>query len=234
VAAVTWQSSWGINTNGAASTVTIDDVTSAGSNRAHIIGVGVKSESTTLTSVIRVGTETATELDREFGSAIEVLVTEYHEPATDAADMVTTLSASRRHCIMAYAMANVNQTTPFGVVSSSSGSAATASSIAPASDTDDLVADFLMTEGDATTHTIGSGQGNEIDVESDSDSDTRIDGNASTELHSGGTSTTMTWSWTTSTFFVVSGLAVKEVAAAAVGPVLRHPYDKAMRTRLVG
>jgi len=228
---VDFESKWGGNSSDAATSLTIVNVTTAGTDRIMVTGVGIKSTTTTLTDVVRGGTETSTEVDVETGAtSLRLYINEYHntpadDPAAAAADVVITISASRRLCGMIYSLSNANQTTPHGARTAANGTAES-SSIAPASDSEDLVVDYLITVADATAHAAGAGQVNVIDAhDTVGDTTARIDGFGSTEPHTGGSSTTMSWSWTTSTDFVAIGMAIKESVVADLPPRLVQDQD---------
>jgi len=230
--AIVVESTHGFNSNGTtATTHTMTGVTSANSNRCLAGGVAIGSRSTTLTSLVRGGTETFN-IRNDIaavgaGENVRTYILDFVEPATSAADVVATISSSRRVGMALFSMSGVNQTTPSGTPkeASTSNGNVTSASLDVDSDSDDLVIDCLGTLGDATAHVIGSGQGNEIDAESDSDFTSRVDLFGSTEAHSGGSTTTMSWTWTTATSYAHEGMAIKEVAVGAVSiPVAMHEY----------
>lgn len=209
------ESVWSANSDSTdVTSLTVVGVTSAGSNRLLIGYVGVHSETTTITSVVR-GSENFTQGTAVSNAGpIKGVISRFTAPATAAQDIVVTISASRKVLAMFMAVSGVDQTTPVGTQASADSEGATTLSAAPASDTDDLVFGGLVTFADATAHTAGSGETERISTLAGTNADTKVDGKVYTEPHSTGTTTTISPSWTTSTAGVLIALAIKEAAAA--------------------
>lgn len=196
-----------ISSASSVSSLTILNFTTTGSDRLLAVCVAIESGSTDTGSVVRGGSENASQQAHADDTAGEdASIWTYVAPATSAANVVVTLAAgkSKAFGVIALALSGVHQTTPVASPQTTFGTG-TSASVTVTTASGDVALDSLGVFPDATSVTVGADQ--TVEGSEDGGLHTR----ASSEPHSDGTAT-MSWSWTGSNDYALAAVALKVAA----------------------
>jgi uncharacterized repeat protein (TIGR01451 family) len=200
------------NANGGAtnvSSLTWSHTVGTQTNRILIVGVALRNSSVTVTTV-KYGAASLTFVGAaaDSGAHVRVEMWKLVAPASGTANVVVTLSASKRIVAGAVSFSGVNQNTPNGSFVSASSTGSTTPSVNVASASGELVVDAVAPEGDASSVTAGSGQTQRWNTLTGTAS-TEVRGAQSTEP--GAATTTMSWTLGTSKPWAIGAIALKPV-----------------------
>lgn len=145
-------------TNHNANSLTWSHTVGSGSNRILLVGITTRDGNVVVNSVTYGGTNlTLIGVEADNGKKVRMEMWKLIAPNVGTADIVVSLSASKRVVGGAVSLTGVNQTTPNGLFSSASSSGSTSASLTVSSASGELVVDVIATQGDAKSLTINSG-----------------------------------------------------------------------------
>lgn len=188
------------------------------SNRVLLVQI-VTSASTNTVSAVKVNGSSITKLSAvNCGTSCRDEVWYLLNPASGTNTIAVTTTTSAPVTATAISLYNVNQTTPFGTVSSATGTG-TASLVSPATNTTQLVADFYGNQATTPfTPTVGSGQTQMINVGNSIAQEAAI----STEP-GGAASTAITWTWGTANGYADIAMGINPAATGSTATPTNTP-----------